>query len=90
MIVNGRAITSKIIDGTTYYTTIRRGVEYFAYRTRRGDWWLGTNRLGLSRHIGGGRYYDDVDALAASCKAFVDLPALLALSTDIVTKGAKP
>ena len=79
---NGQVITSETIDGTTYYSTVRRGVEYTAYLTSGGNWWLGTVRLALGRsHVGGGRYYPDLPALAAGCKAFADLPAMLEIPT---------
>lgn len=83
-IAGNQIISAEIIEGTTFYSTVRRGVEYTAYRTPGGNWWLGTNRLALGRgHIGGGRYYSDIDALAAGCKAFADLPLMLEVSTAI-------
>jgi|LFRM01.1.fsa_nt_gb hypothetical protein len=80
---NGQLITSVILDGTTYYTTTRRGVEYTAYRTSGGNWWVSSSRLALGRqHIGGGRYYSDLEAVATGCKAFACLPLMLEISTD--------
>ena len=85
IIGNGQIITASTIDGTTFYTTVRRGIEYTAHLTAGGNWWLGTTRLALGRnHIGGGRYYSDIDALAAGCKAFADLPLMLEVSTTTV------
>lgn len=79
----GQVITSEIIDGTTYYTAIRRGVSYLTYQTTSGNWFVATKRLALGRfNAGGGKYYDDLAALAAGCKAFADLPALLEVSTE--------
>lgn len=84
-IINGKGqvITSEIIDGTTYYTAVRRGVSYLTYQTTGGNWFVATKRLSLGRfNAGGGKYYDDLAALAAGCKAFADLPALLEVSTE--------
>lgn len=74
-------ITCELIDGVTYYTAIRRGVEYTAYKTSGGDWWVSSHRLALGRHIGGGKYYADLEAVAAGCKAFAGLAVLLNITT---------
>ena len=79
---NGQVITSEIIDGTTYYTALRRGVSYLTYQTTSGNWFVATKRLALGRfNAGGGKYYDDLTALAAGCKAFADLPIMLEIPT---------
>ncbi len=83
-IINGKGqvITSETLDGTTYYTTVRRGVSYMAYQTTGGNWFVATNRLSLGRfNVGGGKYYDDLAALAAGCKAFADLSTMLEIPT---------
>lgn len=78
---NSKAITAETIDGVTYYTTERRGVIYTANQTAGGNWWVSSHRKALGRmHIGGGRYYESLDALAAGCKAFAGLPILLSLA----------
>lgn len=78
--VNSQPIASEILDGVTYYTTERRGVLYTAYRAWEGRWFVSSHRKALGRfHIGQGRYYEDLDALAAGCKAFAALPVLLSL-----------
>lgn len=78
---NSQPITAETIDGVTYYTTTRRGVEYTAYLLC-GQWFVASHRAALGpRHIGGGRYYKDLDDLATGCKAFAALPVFLALAT---------
>lgn len=74
-------ITTEILDGVTYYTATRRGVEYTAYKTLGGDWWVSSNRLSLGRHIGGGKYYKDAEAIAEGCKAFAGLVILVGLDS---------
>lgn len=71
-------ITSEVIDGVTYYSATRRGSLYTAYQTSAGSWFVASHRLALGRfHVGGGKYYDDLAHLAASCKAFAGLDLLL-------------
>lgn len=79
--LNSRAITRETLDGVSYYTTRRAGVDYCACKQNDSDqWWVSTHRVGLGPlHIGGGRYYRDLNDLAANCKAFIALPALLPL-----------
>lgn len=72
-------ITTEVIDEVTFYTATRRGVEYTAYRTLGGDWFVASNRLALGRHIGGGKYYKDAEAIAEGCKAFAGLALLLSI-----------
>lgn len=72
-------ITTELLDGVTYYTATRRGVEYTAYKTFSGDWFVASNRLALGRHIGGGKYYKNAEAIAEGCKAFAGLAILLSL-----------
>jgi hypothetical protein len=70
-------IDSQVIDGVTYYQATSRGVSYVAHEIC-GKWFVSSHRLALGpRHIGGGRYYDDVAAVAAGCKAFAGLDVLL-------------
>lgn len=76
--LNSQPITRDTLDGVSYYTTTRRGVEYCAYKTGAGNWFVSTHRAALGqRHIGGGRYYNDLCDLSANCKAFAALPALI-------------
>jgi len=79
--LNSKGITRVTIDGVSYYTTSRRGVDYCAYKQNDSDqWFVSTHRSGLGPlHIGGGRYYRNLNDLAANCKAFAALPALLPL-----------
>lgn len=77
---NSQPITAETIDGVTYYTTTRRGVEYTAYMLC-GQWFVASRRLALGRPIGGGRYYKTLDALATGCKAFAALPVFLSIAT---------
>jgi len=79
--LNSQPITCETLDGVSYYSTTRRGVHYCAYKQHDSDqWWVSTHRIALgSMHIGGGRYYRDLNDLAANCKAFAALPALLPL-----------
>ncbi|MDE1545711.1 hypothetical protein PTW32_09775 [Dechloromonas agitata] len=77
--LNSQAITRETLDGVSYYTTSRRGVDYCACKQKDSDqWWVSTHRSALGPlHIGGGRYYDSLADLAANCKAFAALPALI-------------
>lgn len=70
-------ITAKEIEGVTYYTTTRRGVEYTAY-TARGQWIVLTHRLALGRRNPGGcKYFDSIQILCQSVKAFSGLDQLI-------------
>ena len=71
----------KVLHAVLHFSTTRRGVHYCAYKQHDSDqWWVSTHRVGLGPlHIGGGRYYRDLNDLAANCKAFAALPALLPL-----------
>lgn len=73
---NSAVITKEVIEGRTYYTTVRQGVEYCAYFMEAvGKWFVSTRRLALGRgHMGGGRYFEKVE----DCKAFAALPVLIA------------
>lgn len=72
-------ITASEIDGRTYYTATRNGVEYCAGQLGEG-WFVSSCRLALGRrHIGGGKHYADLAAVAAGCKAFAGLDTLVAL-----------
>ena len=72
------AITATTLNGSTYYTTRRAGVEYTAQQLA-GQWFVSTRRLALGRHhAGGGRYYATLADLASQCKAFAGLDALIA------------
>lgn len=79
--LNSQPITRETLDGVSYFTTTRRGVDYCAYEQKAvGKWFVSSHRTGLGPlHIGGGRYYDSLADLAANCKAFAALPALLPL-----------
>jgi hypothetical protein len=71
-------ISAETIDGVTYYSITRRGVEYLAYCSLSG-WGVSTRRLALGRrHVGGFKYYDSVEQLADTVKAFRGLDLLLA------------
>ena len=72
-------ITAEVLEGTTYYSAIARGTEYTAYQSKAiGEWWCGSRRLGMGRrHIGGGKWYPTLEALAQGCKAFAGLDVLL-------------
>lgn len=77
-------ITSEVLEGTTYYSTTRRGVLYTAYQSSWGDWFVGSHRLALGRfHVGGGKYYKTLADLSENCKAFSGLALLL--SSDAVS-----
>lgn len=73
-------IQASNIEGKTYYTAIARGVEYTACESKvTNNWFVYTRRLALGRsNMGGVRYYESVEALAANCKAFAGLDVLLA------------
>lgn len=79
--LNSHPITCETLDGVSYFSATRRGVHYCACKQHDSDqWWVSTHRIALgSMHIGGGRYYRDLNDLAANCKAFAALPALLPL-----------
>lgn len=72
---NTNGITKSFADnGTAFYTTVRRGVEYCAYMSdAAGQWFVASNRLALGRKCGGGKYYANIE----ECKAFAALPTLL-------------
>lgn len=72
-------IEQTTIEGRDYFTAIERGVEYTANRdTVLGGWCVYSHRLAYGRgHIGGVKRYPSAEALAAGCKAFRSLPALL-------------
>lgn len=70
-------IAASVIDGVTYYTTTRRGVEYTAYTTR-GTWQVITRRLALGRfNPGGCKHFDDIKTLCEMVKAFSGLDLLI-------------
>lgn len=86
IVTNSQLITAETLDGVTYYTTERRGVIYTANATTGGSWWVSSHRKALGRnHIGGGRYYNDINALAAGCKAFAGLPIFISLTAGAMT-----
>lgn len=71
-------IQAHTIDGKTYYSATARGVEYTAHLNAAG-WFVSSRRLSLGRrHIGGGKYYDSLEALSSGCKAFAALDVLVA------------
>jgi hypothetical protein len=73
---NTDLITKTLADnGTAFYTTVRRGVEYCAYLSDAAEeWFVSSRRLSLGRwNTGGGKYYANIE----DCKAFAALPALL-------------
>lgn len=80
--LNSTPITAETIDGTTFYSTERRGVIYTTYETIDGSWWVGTHRKSLGRHVGGGRYYVSLSDLANGCKAFAALPVFLTMKGE--------
>lgn len=72
-------ITAEIIDNVAYYTTVRGGVEYTAYQSAIGGWYVLTKRLALGRsNVGGCKHFDSVNAVASSVKAFFGLNQLVA------------
>lgn len=77
-------IVKTTVDGTDYFTTTARGVEYCASFSRTvGQWFVATRRLSLGRrNMGGGKYVADI----AQCKPFAALPALLAADCSGVTQ----
>ncbi len=78
---NSHPITRETLDGVTYYTTTRNGVEYCGYQTTSGSWFVSSRRLALGRfNAGSGKYYETLDDLAAGCKAFAALPFFISLS----------
>lgn len=88
IVTNSQLITAETLDGVTYYTTERRGVIYTANATASGSWWVSSHRKALGRmHIGGGRYYSDINTLAGGCKAFAGLPILISLTAGAVTSA---
>lgn len=85
---NSQPITRETLDGVTYYGTTRGGVEYCAYLTTGGAWFVSSRRLALGRfNAGGGKYYNSLDDLAAGCKAFVALPLFISLSLPTAKSG---
>ena len=71
-------IQLETINGTAYYTTTARGVEYTAHQLGC-QWFVATRRLALGRrHMGGGKYYATLAEVAANVKAFAGLDALAA------------
>lgn len=71
-------IQVKQIEGRTYYSTERRGVEYTA-RQFAGRWIVSTHRKSLGRsNAGGCKHFDSVEQLAASVRAFAGLDILIA------------
>lgn len=71
-------ITAETHNDKTSYTAVSRGVSYNAFPC--GDqWFVSSHRVALGRrHIGGGKYYPTLQAVAAGCKAFAGLDALVA------------
>lgn len=74
-------ITTEILDGTTYYSTVYRGTSYTAFCDAWG-WTVMTRRLSLSDSFGA-RHYRSLDELAAKCRALAALPALLDDSQEL-------
>jgi hypothetical protein len=79
--MNSEKITVQVSAGLKSYSTVRRGVTYWTYRTSLGgQWYVGTHRIALGkRHGGGGRYFATLADVAANVKAFAALPALIEL-----------
>jgi hypothetical protein len=72
--MNSELITKEVIDGVTYFSTVRRGVEYCArFSEIVGKWVVSTHRKGMSRTSTGFKYIARIE----DCKAFAALPALL-------------
>lgn len=71
-------ITASEHEGKTYYTAVSRGVEYTACPSSDGRYWVASRRLSLGRwNTGGGKYYENLEAVAQGCKAFTCLDALV-------------
>jgi hypothetical protein len=72
-------ISAEVIEGTTYSSATVRGVSSSAYYSAAaGQWWVSSRRLSLGRwNAGGGKWYASLADLAAGCKAFAGLDALI-------------
>lgn len=71
-------ISAETLDGVTYYSATRRGVEYMAFDGLSG-WGVSTRRLALGRmNVGGFKYYDSVEQISATVAAFRGLDMLIA------------
>lgn len=70
-------ITAETLDGVTYYSATRRGVEYMAFDSMSG-WGVSTRRLALGRmNVGGFKYYSGPAEISEKVKAFAGLALLL-------------
>jgi len=66
-----------IHDGREYFTATARGVEYTASREADG-WGVWSRRLALGRrNVGSFKRYASAAELAAACRAFRGLDALI-------------
>lgn len=66
-----------VIAGRLYLTAEYRGSEYTLMRNGDG-WGVGTRRIGLgSRHVGGFKHFRTLEDVAAGCKAFGSVDALM-------------
>lgn len=72
---NSTTIEKSEHEGVTYYTTIRRGVEYCAYFCSVvGKWFVSSHRVALGKfNSGSGKYYENIE----DCKAFAALPTMV-------------
>lgn len=76
-----QAITASETEGSTYYSTEARGVEYCAQRLGNG-WFVSTHRKALGRrHIGGGKHFASLQDLAAKCAPFAGLDVLVGVAS---------
>ena len=76
-------ITTEIIDGVKYISSIYRGTEYTLYNSN-GSWWCGSRRLALGRmNMGGGKYYVTLQDIVDGCKAFGNIEELIALVYNV-------
>ncbi|MDU4254494.1 hypothetical protein [Pseudomonas sp.] len=72
-------LTKTIQNGNTYYSMTHRGVAYMLRCKRDGSWELSSRRLSLGRgNVGSVKFYDTLDELERSMKAFRGVAKLLA------------
>lgn len=70
-------IQQGIIEGRSYYTTVRAGVEYTAMKDSAG-WGVATRRLALGRfNTGGFKRFDSLSELAQKVRAFRGIDELV-------------
>lgn len=72
-------IQVQTINGTDYFTTEARGVEYAARVNVLGLWEVSSRRKSLGRrNVGTCRHFDSIEQMAASISAFRGLDRLVA------------